>query len=76
MKVAVLGELSKYVPISPQRISAVDVSEEDVVIQLKGANAEKVTMFFLVNNNSVKISCTFDNSMTATMSLTKKACAP
>ena len=44
--VCVLGELSKFVPSSPQRLQQVSYDATSVTVQVAGSEGERVTLFF------------------------------
>ena len=43
-----MGEVEKFVPLSPKRVRTIDVSQQDIVIQMTGVMGEKLNFFHLV----------------------------
>ncbi|KAK7102302.1 hypothetical protein V1264_020540 [Littorina saxatilis] len=72
--ILMLGELTKVVPVSPQRVTKIDVTGNDVKVYLKGVPSEGVYFTFSIDSNIVTISCTFGNSRTAVLDVTAKTC--
>ncbi|KAJ8299900.1 hypothetical protein KUTeg_021419 [Tegillarca granosa] len=74
-KVAVLGELNKWVPVSPWRIKKLSYSD-DVAMKVAGEAGENVTMSYMVNDQIVNITCTVDMMDTIIIGLKDKSCSP
>ncbi|KAJ8299957.1 hypothetical protein KUTeg_021476 [Tegillarca granosa] len=74
-KVAVLGELNKWVPVSPWRIKKLTYSD-DVAMKVAGEAGENVTMSYMVNDQIVNITCTVDMMDTIIIGLKDKSCSP
>ena len=69
-----MGELDRWVPVSGQRITGLDVTPSDVTLQLTGASNESVEMMFLEGAMNVKIACTLGKDGLAKLSFGQKAC--
>ena len=70
-----MGELDKYVPISPQRISNIKVQSDDVIMWLKGVTGERVTMYYYMDGRNVTdIECVFGGDGTAVVYFGRHAC--
>lgn len=74
-KVAVLGEINKWVPVSPWRVKKLSFSD-DVTMKVAGEAGENVTMSYLVNDQIVNITCTVDMMDTIIIGLKDKTCSP
>lgn len=72
----ILGELNKWVPMSPQRVRDISLIGDDIQLHLMGAVGEKVTMTFgdPVSKTWVHISCVIPEDGTTTMSYQKQMC--
>ncbi|XP_072031491.1 uncharacterized protein [Amphiura filiformis] len=60
--VLILGELSKWVKVSPDRITDISLTQEALSLSMTGAANEKVTMAFMLNMKSMSVTCTFPES--------------
>lgn len=61
--VLLLGELSKWVPVSPDRIDDISLTPESLNIAMTGAAHEKVTMTFMFNQKPFHATCSFSESL-------------
>ncbi|XP_072031492.1 uncharacterized protein [Amphiura filiformis] len=57
--VLVLGELSKWVKVSPDRITDISLTQEALSLSMTGAPNEKVTITFMFNMKPMHVTCTF-----------------
>ncbi|KAK7102674.1 uncharacterized protein [Littorina saxatilis] len=71
--VFLLGELTKVVPVSPQRVTSIDVTGNEVKLYLQGVPNEVAHFTFSVDSNMVTISCQF-GSRSAVLDLNAKSC--
>ncbi|XP_072031493.1 uncharacterized protein [Amphiura filiformis] len=60
--VLILGELSKWVKVSPGRITDISLTRDTLSLSMTGAPSEKVTMTFLFNMKPMPVTCTFPES--------------
>ncbi len=60
--VAILGEQSKWVPVSPKRVLSIRSTPTDPLLQLEisGALNETIQFSFLINNTYKDIECSFE----------------
>lgn len=72
---ALLGELSKWVPVSPQRVAAVEASDSQLIVQLVGAPAEAVALSGYLGANTVTLQCVLDAAGRATATFPDGTCA-
>ncbi|KAK7089407.1 hypothetical protein V1264_024716 [Littorina saxatilis] len=72
--VVLLGELSKLVPVSPQRIISIDVGD-DITMKLQGVPDESIDITFSVDSRLQTIGCAFGSSRMATLQLNARKCA-
>lgn len=54
---AVLGDISKWVPMSSDRVRDLTYGRTDIVATLDGPAEETVSMYFLVNNEVKQSDC-------------------
>lgn len=73
--VIVLGEVNKFVPMSPQRIFSFSLESDDIVIVLSGATGEQVqfSISYLPSKVTV-IKCAIGDSGHATLSVANRKC--
>ena len=73
--VVLMGELSKYVPMSPQRVSSIEVTTADVTLTLEGALGEKVVMYYYATQLQVRsVTCVIGSTLQAKVSVRQQAC--
>lgn len=72
--IALLGELDKFVPISPQRVSDISITTNDIKIELKGETGEKVTFTVWYNGTYNEYLCIIGKDSSATISLLRNVC--
>ena len=70
----ILGELSKLVHMSPQRVISLQYATDDVSLTIKGKPGELVTFYFRYAVSPVKIQCTISGLGTAVISWAKQSC--
>ncbi|XP_062608013.1 uncharacterized protein LOC134269826, partial [Saccostrea cucullata] len=63
--IVIFGEISKWVPMSPERVTNIVHAEINMRVGIRGKPGETVTMAFLVNNSTRRSSCQIDTSGTA-----------
>lgn len=61
-KIALIGEQSKWVPVSPKRVLNIDSDSTSLQVQLQGARNETVEFSFMINDEYTKIKCHFVES--------------
>ncbi|XP_041369682.1 uncharacterized protein LOC121383654 [Gigantopelta aegis] len=69
----ILGELDKWVPVSPQRVTNIMV-DDDVTVRVTGAPKEAINFWFAVNNKPLLVKCILGNSGFATIRLHSLNC--
>ncbi|XP_067662767.1 uncharacterized protein [Haliotis asinina] len=72
-QVLIQGELSKWVPMSPQRVTDINIGD-DIIISLNGAAAESVVFWFNVNGVSSPVVCNLGPVGSATLSFNQQTC--
>ncbi|XP_071096650.1 uncharacterized protein [Haliotis cracherodii] len=72
-QVLIQGELDKWVPMSPQRVTDINVAD-DITISLTGAAYETVKFWFNVDGVSSPLTCTLGPGGQAILSFTAGAC--
>ncbi|XP_067661068.1 uncharacterized protein [Haliotis asinina] len=72
-QVLIQGELDKWVPMSPQRVTAINIAD-DITISLTGAAYETVSFWFNVDGKSSPVTCTLGAAGLATLSFTAGLC--
>lgn len=72
-----LGEISKIVPVSAQRITKIVAGEGSATITVSGVSGEKVTMAYLqfASTTVNSLTCVIGTSGSATMELPTGKCA-
>ncbi|KAI0227999.1 hypothetical protein LSAT2_021487 [Lamellibrachia satsuma] len=73
-EVALLGELSKLVPVSPQRVTDIAVSSSDIQVTLKGSPTELVNFTVYVSKETWQFKCVISKYGTATLSVADRSC--
>ena len=73
-EVIILGELNKWVVMSPQRITSITLSTDDIQMSLTGAINEQVNMSFQVSGKMTSILCVMGKSGTSSLSLKDHQC--
>jgi len=70
-----LGELDKWVPVSPNRINKIITTSTQTSIQITGSPEEVVTFYFYNSNSQLdSITCEFTNFGTANINIQHKTC--
>ena len=72
--VVIGGELSRFVPMSSQRVFSVSSSTADVTVTLKGSRGEKVDFYIFVSTKWHHFLCVMSPVGQATISLAKNIC--
>ncbi|XP_046547865.1 uncharacterized protein LOC124257770 isoform X1 [Haliotis rubra] len=72
-QVLIQGELDKWVPMSPQRVTAINIAD-DITISLTGAAHETASFWFNVDGKSSPVICTLGAAGLATLSFTAGTC--
>ncbi|XP_046547852.1 uncharacterized protein LOC124257767 isoform X1 [Haliotis rubra] len=72
-QVLIQGELDKWVPMSPQRVTDINIAD-DITINLTGAAHETVSFWFNVDGKSSPVTCTLGAAGLATLSFTAGTC--
>lgn len=67
--IAIYGEHDKFVPMSPQRVTDIIYTEDDMVLQLVGVPSEKVVVSYLLDGMQKNVTTVFSTSRTAHISL-------
>jgi hypothetical protein len=73
-KVVLLGERSKYIPISPQRIADIHLSDSNFIIKITGQQFEEVVFTYAVDGNILKVSCMISMAGTALIDVPNNIC--
>ena len=74
-QVAIFGELDKIVPMSPQRVRSLSVSDLDIQVTLTGTPGEQIDFYFLEGTqNWWKFHCIISKESTATISVAQGTC--
>ena len=60
--VLILGELSKWVKVSPDRITDISLKPENLAVSMTGAPNEKVTITFMFNGKPLHATCVIPES--------------
>lgn len=68
--VTIIGEMSKFVPVSPQRFRSIQLSTNSINIQVYGAITEEIEFTFTLNQRFNTIKCTFDALKLRTIQIT------
>lgn len=75
-QVYLLGELSKWVPMSPQRVVSIEIGD-DIYVTLVGAADEPVEFSFGVDFSQINtVPCNLGPSGTAVVAHKAKSCRP
>lgn len=69
-----LGELTKYVPVSPQRILNIQWDTADFTLQIRGAAGERVTLTYLLGSQRSEVTCIVSEAGTAVLSIRDGRC--
>ncbi|XP_046547851.1 uncharacterized protein LOC124257766 [Haliotis rubra] len=72
-QVLIQGELDKWVPMSPQRVTGINIAD-DITISLTGAAHETVSFWFNVDGKSSPVTCTLGAGGLATLSFSAGTC--
>lgn len=71
-----LGETSKWVPMSPKRVRSIEVSSEDVKLILTGGAHETVSFLVLYGQSVIEFYCLLSEAGLAELSLARNTCQP
>ena len=71
--ILLLGELAKWVPISPKRVTGLKVNDHDLEVTLKGAPGEVVDFHYYTDSLQV-IPCIISPAGTAVISFARQKC--
>jgi hypothetical protein len=70
-----LGETSKWVPVSQQRISAITpIQDTDIVLTVEGVMGETVAISYLLDGVSQTVICNFKLTSSLLLSINNKTC--
>ncbi|XP_056009973.1 uncharacterized protein LOC125678812 [Ostrea edulis] len=70
-----LGETSKWIPVSQQRISAITpIQDTDVVLTVEGVQGESVVISYLLDGISQTVTCNFKVTSSLLLSIINKTC--
>ena len=74
---ALLGELAKWVPVSPQRVSSIEASNSELAVLLSGAAGEKVLLsaYNTATLETSTLTCVLDAAGRATATFVAGLCA-
>ena len=74
--IALLGELNKIVPQSPQRILSFSISTDDVIVQMVGVTGEHVdfAVYYLDEQMIKDIPCDFPDTQSVILSVANMKC--
>lgn len=74
---AMLGDLTKYVPVSPARIASVEEDGYDLIVSLVGSAGEAVPLTFWEQSSgtTVTLNCVLDAAGTARAAMPERFCA-
>lgn len=72
--VCILGEVDKWVPLSPQRIRAISTGS-DIIMSLAGSPGENLRIAFTENGKLQFVQCTLDSAGTATLRYVSGVCS-
>lgn len=67
--IAIYGEHDKFVPMSPQRITDIIYTEDDLFLEVTGVSGEKVTISYILDGQLKNITQVFSMSGTQRLSL-------
>ena len=74
--VLLLGETSKWVPMSPKRVASITLTTHDIQVTLNGGAREKVTFMVLYGESVIEFYCQMSEAGTALLSVASNACNP
>lgn len=74
--VLLLGDTTKWVPMSPQRVVSITVSAADIHVMLTGAAREKVVFVVLHGQTVYEHICTLSEAGLAELSVARNRCEP
>ena len=71
-----MGEVSKIIPQSPQRMRSVSVSTDDVIVEMVGVAGEHMEFYvFYIHEQMIKnIPCDFPDTDSVTLSVANMNC--
>ncbi|XP_070183109.1 uncharacterized protein [Littorina saxatilis] len=69
MEISIYGEEPKFVPMSSDRVANIDVTNDDVILTLKGTTGESTIFTNFINGEIIRHSCTFGQTGIAHLSL-------
>ena len=73
-QVIIFGELSKWVIMSPQRVTSIIQTTDDLQMNLAGSVDEEIIITFQINGVMRNIVCIMGESGTSTLSLKDHQC--
>ncbi|CAC5388315.1 unnamed protein product [Mytilus coruscus] len=73
--VYILGEQSKWVPVSPQRITKIEVLPDTLHLHINGTSSETITMNFIVDDTLKNVTCTVPNNVNLYIDAVKSTCS-
>ncbi|VDI03306.1 Hypothetical predicted protein [Mytilus galloprovincialis] len=73
--VYILGEQSKWVPVSPQRITKIEVLPDTLHLHINGTSSETITMNFIVDDKLKPVTCTVSNNINLYIDAVKSVCS-
>ncbi len=69
-----LGEISKWIAMSPQRVTKISFNHEDFNVFLQGASGETVVFYYVHKSKADSLKCVLSKDGTAWISLADKKC--
>ncbi|XP_063423508.1 uncharacterized protein LOC134707561 isoform X1 [Mytilus trossulus] len=73
--VYILGEQSKWVPVSPQRITKIDVLSDTLHLHINGTSSETITMNFIIDDQLKPVTCTVSKNINLYIDAVKSVCS-
>ena len=71
-----LGETSKWVPMSPKRVSGITLTTHDIQVTLNGGARENVKFMVLYGESVIEFYCQMSKAGTALLSVASSTCNP
>ena len=69
-----LGERSKWIPMSKQRVVSIQSDAEELTVKLKGESGEKVVFSYVLNQQARDVTCRMSLAGTAVINFSKEKC--
>ncbi len=69
-----LGELDKWVPMSPQRVTGMTIDQGDIHIRISGGVRERPTFTYIWDNKTYQATCVIGESGTALIKIAEGQC--